>query len=420
MSKTPSLAALAVLLLYCGWASPGRSADPQGGAVDPDQARFAAERLLGQDDEAAQQQSYLPFSRQRSASGVVRGSLADSTAAAGVPPAAMLEALQAFAAALDPDRDVHDGDKFYVRFERTFTSKDHPIGIGRVLWAELKTAAKGTIAIHRFRALKASTDTFWLANGRATTTAPPLQLPLTTISVSSGFGMRADPFDQPWVRKVAMGPLGRPLLAPANRPSSSSAPQPSPLNGGSGSGNSGNGADKVNVPTALGLSSGLAPVSARYAPPGAGTALRTGQPAMFMHEGVDLVAAPGTAIFAAGDGVVVGAEPRGRYGNWIEIEHEATLGGATLATVYGHLSGFAHGIAPGVHVSRGDLIGFTGTTGRTTGPHLHFEILTDGRPGNPIGHPATKRAQLSGPDLERFRRQVARELQERERESKAM
>ena len=139
-----------------------------------------------------------------------------------------------------------------------------------------------------------------------------------------------------------------------------------------------------------------------------------------MHEGVDLVAAPGTPIFAAGNGVVRGAEPRGRYGNWIEIDHDGTYGGLKLATVYGHLSAFAPGITAGVQVSQGDLIGFTGTTGRTTGPHLHFEILANGRPGNPIGHLATRRAQLRGLELERFKRQVARDFLDRERDSKPM
>jgi len=134
-----------------------------------------------------------------------------------------------------------------------------------------------------------------------------------------------------------------------------------------------------------------------------------------MHEGVDLVAAPGTPIMAAADGIVVGAEPKGRYGNWIEIVHDGKL-----ATVYGHLSAFAPGIATGVRVEQGDVIGFTGMTGRTTGPHLHFEILTNGRPTNPIANPATKRAQLRGPDMVQFKKVVTRDVAEREREAKSM
>jgi murein DD-endopeptidase MepM/ murein hydrolase activator NlpD len=134
-----------------------------------------------------------------------------------------------------------------------------------------------------------------------------------------------------------------------------------------------------------------------------------------MHEGIDLVASPGTPIAAAAAGIVVGAEPKGRYGNWIEIAHEGKL-----ATVYGHLSAFAPGIAPGVRVEQGDIIGFTGSTGRTTGPHLHFELLVNGRPTNPIANPATKHAMLRGPEMLQFKKVVARDLAEREREAKSM
>jgi len=135
---------------------------------------------------------------------------------------------------------------------------------------------------------------------------------------------------------------------------------------------------------------------------------------MFMHEGIDLVAPAGTAVYAAADGLVVGAAPNGRYGNWIRIEHSSRL-----ATVYGHLSAFAPGIEPGETVVRGELIGFVGSTGRSTGAHLHFELLSDGKPVNPINHPELKAAPLRGADLERFRKQVARSLEERDREAAA-
>jgi len=110
---------------------------------------------------------------------------------------------------------------------------------------------------------------------------------------------------------------------------------------------------------------------------------------------------------------VVGAAPNGRYGNWIRIEHSSKL-----ATVYGHLSAFAPGIEPGEAVVRGELIGFVGSTGRSTGAHLHFELQVDGKAVNPVNHPELKAAQLRGPELERFRKQVAHALQEREREAK--
>jgi len=143
------------------------------------------------------------------------------------------------------------------------------------------------------------------------------------------------------------------------------------------------------------------------------TAMTRGTGVLFMHEGIDLVAPAGTPVYAAADGVVVGAAPNGRYGNWIRIEH-----GAKLATVYGHLMAFAPGIEPGESVVRGELIGFVGNTGRSTGAHLHFELQVDGKAVNPINHPELKAAQLRGPELERFRKQVAHALQEREREAK--
>ncbi len=400
-------------------------------------AGFAAtpeeERLLGSDRDDAQLQSYLPFTRSIGASGVIKGSLAESTAAAGVPPAAMLEALNAFATAIDLERDLRDGDRFYVRYERTFTIEGNPMGVGRVLWAELKTQAKGTLAIHRFRATKTDAEAFWFANGQGT--QPPLiQMPLKSISVSSGFGLRADPFDQPWARTVPMGPVAGPgPLAPGAFPAANWNPKttqvqpkpqphaaaqaqaqaksplvnpminPSPL---------GAPADNVNKPTALGVAMGLSPTPVRSF---GGFKQGGGSGGLFMHEGVDLVASPGTPIMAAADGVVAGAEPKGRYGNWIEIMHEGKL-----ATVYGHLSAFAPGIAPGVRVEQGDVIGFTGSTGRTTGPHLHFELLVNGRPTNPIASPATKHGLLRGPELVQFRKMVERNVAEREREAKSM
>jgi murein DD-endopeptidase MepM/ murein hydrolase activator NlpD len=132
-----------------------------------------------------------------------------------------------------------------------------------------------------------------------------------------------------------------------------------------------------------------------------------------MHEGVDLVAAAGTPIYAAADGMVVGAAPNGRYGNWVRIEH-----GQKLATVYGHLMAFAPGIQPGEAVVRGELIGFVGSTGRSTGAHLHFELQVDGKAINPITSPELKASQLRGPELDRFRKQVAASQVEREREAK--
>src|SRR6185437_15266630 len=237
------------LVLFCCLAAPIASgaASVAADAATPDEIR-----LLGSDQQDKQYQSLMPFTRSLAASGVVQGSLADSTAEAGVPPAAMLEALEALGSAIDLKRDVHDGDRFYVRYERAFTAEGTPIGTGRVLWAELRTAAKGTVAIHRFRPMKATTDSFWLSTGQAATPAA-IKLPLAAITVSSGFGMRADPFDQP-IREQMFGSPGKPLggghgAAPAGKTTKGVSPhgpgkggpppQPSPLL-----------KQQVNVPTA--------------------------------------------------------------------------------------------------------------------------------------------------------------------------
>jgi murein DD-endopeptidase MepM/ murein hydrolase activator NlpD len=364
--------------------------------IAADEARASEERLLGSADEAAQFAAYQPFTRELAASGSVSGSLDASLAAAGVPAATMLEARQALAGVLNLDRDVQPGDRFYVRYEQTFTAEGAAIGIGRVLWAELRTKAKGTVAIHRFRTHD-RTERFWLANGQQAT-PPSMRLPLEIISVSSGFGLRADPFDQP--PPVAVSGKPAPMGGPKR-----SASLPPGLPTGGVSGNSA--ALTANMATPLGAAFGLVPYGNWQAAP------RAAAHAMFMHEGIDLVAPAGTLVYAAADGVVVGAAPNGRYGNWIRIEHSSKL-----ATVYGHLSAFAPGIEPGEAVVRGELIGFVGSTGRSTGAHLHFELQSDGKPVNPINHPELKAAPLRGADLDRFRKQVARSLEERDREAR--
>jgi len=93
------------------------------------------------------------------------------------------------------------------------------------------------------------------------------------------------------------------------------------------------------------------------------------------HEGTDYSAAPGTPVMAAGDGVVLRAGRAGGYGNLIELRH---VNGIT--TRYGHLRGFARNIRSGVRVVQGQVIGFVGSTGLATGPHLHYEFRENGIP----------------------------------------
>ena len=97
-----------------------------------------------------------------------------------------------------------------------------------------------------------------------------------------------------------------------------------------------------------------------------------------LHAGVDIAASQGTPIKAAGDGVVKMAGVNGGYGNWTLIDH-----GGGLATGYGHQSRIA--VSIGQHVSTGEIIGYVGSTGASTGPHLHWEVRVNGNPVDPMG-----------------------------------
>ncbi len=95
-----------------------------------------------------------------------------------------------------------------------------------------------------------------------------------------------------------------------------------------------------------------------------------------MHAGVDIPGPVGTPIYATADGTVDRAERSGGYGNLVEIDH-----GKGIATRYGHLSRIL--VTSGEHIKRGQLIALMGSTGRSTGPHLHYEVRIDGHAVNP-------------------------------------
>ena len=93
-----------------------------------------------------------------------------------------------------------------------------------------------------------------------------------------------------------------------------------------------------------------------------------------MHRGTDFAAPKGTPIMASGDGVITTAKWCGGGGNCIKIKHNSTY-----STVYAHMSKFAVGIKPGVRVKQGKIIGYVGSTGMSTGPHLHYEVVVNGK-----------------------------------------
>jgi murein DD-endopeptidase MepM/ murein hydrolase activator NlpD len=117
-----------------------------------------------------------------------------------------------------------------------------------------------------------------------------------------------------------------------------------------------------------------------------------------MHRGTDFAAPSGTPVYAAADGVVISARFDGGYGRLIRLRHPNGT-----ETRYAHLSAFSRGLAPGRTVRQGDVIGRVGSTGMSTGPHLHFEILVAGRQVDPARH-HSKPAQLAGRDLVAFQK----------------
>ena len=116
-----------------------------------------------------------------------------------------------------------------------------------------------------------------------------------------------------------------------------------------------------------------------------------------MHKGLDFAAPTGTPIMSAGDGVVDYSGRKGGYGKYIRIRHANEY-----KTAYGHLSRFASGIRKGVRVRQGQIIGYVGSTGVSTGPHLHYEVLHRNKNINPSSIKTPPGRILKGEELERF------------------
>lgn len=117
-----------------------------------------------------------------------------------------------------------------------------------------------------------------------------------------------------------------------------------------------------------------------------------------MHKGIDFAAPRGTRIMAAGNGVVVAAGRNGGYGLYVRIRHNTTY-----STAYAHMRSIAKGVRRGRRVRQGQTIGYVGSTGRSTGPHLHYEVLRNNRQINPLGLKLPTGRKLRGAELKRFR-----------------
>ncbi|WP_292931213.1 peptidoglycan DD-metalloendopeptidase family protein [Noviherbaspirillum sp.] len=125
------------------------------------------------------------------------------------------------------------------------------------------------------------------------------------------------------------------------------------------------------------------------------------------HKGVDFAAPSGTPIRAAGDGTVDFVGTQGGYGNVVVLKHWNSY-----STAYAHMSRFAGGLKRGMKVSQGEVIGYVGSTGWATGPHLHYEFRINNQPRDPLSVDIPNAQPLAGAELQRFR-SVAGEMRHR-------
>lgn len=122
-----------------------------------------------------------------------------------------------------------------------------------------------------------------------------------------------------------------------------------------------------------------------------------------LHTGVDWAAPIGTPIVAAGSGVIEEAGHKGQYGNYIRIRHANGY-----QTAYAHMSRFAPGVAPGVKVRQNQIIGYSGNSGFSTGPHLHYEVLVNNQFVDPLSIQVPRERRLTGRQLAEFQKERAR------------
>lgn len=126
-----------------------------------------------------------------------------------------------------------------------------------------------------------------------------------------------------------------------------------------------------------------------------------------MHKGVDFAAPTGTPIFAAGDGVVEKAGWFSSFGKYVRIRHNSKL-----KTAYAHMSKIKPSVKIGSRVTQGEVIGYVGTTGRSTGPHLHYEVISNGQQVNPRSVNLPTGEELTGKDMANFKALVNKRRQE--------
>lgn len=249
--------------------------------------------------------------------GTVGNGLQRALGGAGVPAAAVADAIRALGYVVDFQHGVGKKDRFdiVVAQDRAETGE---VRFGNLLYAALKRRGKDDITLARFNLGSKGTGDFFRANGESAKKGL-MRTPVDGARLTSGFGMRFHP-----------------LLAFSR-----------------------------------------------------------------MHQGVDFGAPSGSPIMAAASGVVAFAANHGGHGNYVSLRHNADL-----VTGYAHMSRFA--VKVGQRVSQGQVIGYVGSTGLSTGPHLHYEVWLRGKPVSPMQLKFVGGSQLAGAELSRFKALLSR------------
>lgn len=245
--------------------------------------------------------------------GVISSSLFAAADEAGVPGKVMSDMVKLFSYDVDFQRDIQDGDKFSVMYEREVTDDGRIVSNNGIRLASM-TLSGTPMKFYAFHGSDGATD-YYNEKGEGVRKGL-LRTPINGARLTSGFGLRRHPI--------------------------------------------------------LGYSK--------------------------MHQGIDFGAPIGTPVFAAGDGVIEKREVFGGYGNYIRIRH-----GSGYATAYAHLSRFGMNTQVGRRVRQNDIIGYVGTTGRSTGPHLHYEVLRTNAQVNPMTVKLPAAQKLEGALLAKFK-----------------
>lgn len=246
-------------------------------------------------------------------SGSIDNSLLATANSLGIPSSVMMDLIKAYSYDVDFERDIQQGDKFEVLFERFYDQKGEFARDGNIIFSSL---ILGNRQLNIYRHTLTNGDTgYYTADGHSVR-KDLLRTPLNVVHITSSFGMRRHPV--------------------------------------------------------LGYSK--------------------------MHRGVDFAASTGTPIFAAGSGIIEEIGRKSTYGNYVRIRHSSQY-----STAYAHASRLAN-LRKGDSVKQGDVIAYVGSTGRATGPHLHYEVMMNNQQVDPLSIKVSPGIKLAGAEWERFSR----------------